>query len=330
MKKTLLFVLMLIATLAYMPVAYAADVEIDLAEFEDITNEDTLMTEEKGSVSTEGDVTTLTYTTSTFRLLANGVGDRPDGYAWIGVRLTQEDEDVTQYSTKVNDSVVTSKTALPESKYVDEYFGINVANLTTAAQADEVLTYKYEVTWYASDDETTKVQTVNVVVYPDSITLLPKGTVSLEESEPVWDEDIYLATTDKVRVTFGIVIEGVDEDLSDFYETVFVDKETAMVEDEDDQAALDALVAELQEELASSGYVFDGFYSDADLTTKYDVKAKVSADTTIYISLKKAPVTTPEDNNPATGDNVLTIAAFAGVALVATLGTAIALKKVNE
>lgn len=329
MKKRILFVLMLIATLAYMPVAYAADVEIDLAKFEDITNENTLMSEEKGYVATQGDETTLTYIDSTFRLLAGGEDARPDGYAWIGVRLTQEDEDVTHYSTKVNDEEVTSKTALPETKYVDEYFGINVDKLTEAALADEALTYKYEVTWYASD-ETTKVQTVNVVVYPDSITLLPKGAESLEESEPVWNEDIYLETTDRVRVTLGIVIEGIDVDLSDEYPTFYVDKGTAMVESEEDQKELDALIEQMQVELGATGYVFDGFYSDAELTTKYDVKAKVTADTIIYMSFKKAPVTKPEDKNPATGDNVLTIAAFAGVALVATLGTAIALKKVNE
>ena len=118
----------------------------------------------------------------------------------------------------------------------------------------------------------------------------------------------YVPVEDAVVLTLYEVTDGkVGES-----ETVYVEKDTVLGSDfgEEFEKELKALLAE------ENLYVFDGFYSDKELKTKFDFTKALEADTAMYVSVS---------TNPETGD--INLAVLIGTILVGAAGAVIVSKK---
>lgn len=103
-------------------------------------------------------------------------------------------------------------------------------------------------------------------------------------------------------------------------ETVEIPKGAVLTDEE---------IEELQnidlEELGLTGYLFKGYYQDADFKTPYDFTKAFDQDTTIYMQLEEIKEEPPVEN-PDTGDINLMI--IAGLTILGLAGTVCVTKKV--
>ncbi len=309
MKKKIIFVLMLVACLLVMPNVYAATTEYPTVE--NITNEDTL---KKGEVTVTGSGTNsiiITVKDAKFKLLADGEQgeDRPDDYAWTGLRFTMPD-DAT--NIKIADK---SETASAPDYTFDEYFGFNVAELQEAAKNKKDFSKSWVLTW--GEPEENKV-TITLIVKPESTTLLNK--TSDEES---WNETKYLEVSNQVKLSTYVTTthateEGLfgDEYLVDFY----LPKGTKLTEK--------SLLAKLG---IGSEYVLEDIYGE-DGKTAFDFSKPLNENTTVRVyfsikSSKKEETKAKDEENPSTSDSLLVYASLGVVALVAAMGTGLYLRR---
>ncbi len=303
MKKTMMFVIMLAAFFLVMPAVNAAEVEYPTVD--DITNANTFRS---GTVTVSDIVDgtlTITVENAEFKLL--GVGDagelRPDNYAWVGLHFTfPENTENWKIDTESYDG-----------NEFDEYFGFNVANLTSAAQNKKDYEATWDLKWDVKDTGPTEnTLTIKLVVKPENVTLVNRDA----ETED-WNETGYLTASNQVKVEFrALCPEEVGNDYSDYLYLPTNGKVT-----EKEVRAL----ASLKKYLGNK-YEIEGFYSDAGRTKKFDFSKEIATNTIVYIKM----AVVKEEKNPATGDNLLTYVSLGVVALMGTLGTVVYLKKVNE
>ncbi len=318
MKKTIMFIIMLLACVLLMPGVYAEE-EHEYAKVEDITNEDTFKDGTKPVVVGSGEATTtITVDAATFQMLGTEgsntpVGDeqRPGGYAWIGFRVTMPEE---ASDIKLNEE---SK----EGTSFDKYLGFKVSSLTNAAKnKNSNVTKTYTLKWKDKDKTTEMTQTINIVIVPEKIVLYEDAHKFGEnESTPVWNEEKWSEEVQKVNLTIVPVVDGKEVKLSEEIAPEVPVNYTFSSEE----------IKELEEmvngDLKNTKIKFIGFYTDAKLKNKYDWTTK-EEDLTIYMAFK----TVKEETNPATGDNLLTYVSLSVIALTGALGTGLYLKKVNE
>ncbi len=293
---------------------------LKFAEVEDITNANTHMS---GVGTLEGSGTanvTLTYSTGEFKLLPgaseeeSGTTERPANYAWIGLRIKLP-KATTKYSINGGEEVET-KVGYDE---IDEYFGMDVATFTKASQAGEDIVFNYKVEWIDSEEKSL-IQNIKVIVKPEGVTLYDQDGLTKK-----WTEEEYLKESGQVKLTVTGKYDS-EQDGFSVGDTVYVKKGKISKETVDE--VIDSLLGENKKHLTAGGY-----YSDYDLKNAFDFSKDVEDDTNIYVNLVVPTVeeTKPDqEKSPATGDNILTVVAVAGMTLVAILGTMVALKKVNE
>lgn len=81
---------------------------------------------------------------------------------------------------------------------------------------------------------------------------------------------------------------------------------------------------QLKDALADSGYVFEDFYSDEEMTVKYDFSAAFDDDTTIFMKLVAAPA--EEVKSPETSD--INLIAIISIILIGVAGAVLTSRKV--
>lgn len=69
------------------------------------------------------------------------------------------------------------------------------------------------------------------------------------------------------------------------------------------QTVADSSKATKPADPTESGYTFDGWYADANCSTKFDFNSAITADTTVYAKWTKNAVTPTDPTSPQTGDN---------------------------
>ena len=323
MKKKLLLVLMLIAAVVVMPRVYAADA-ITLGDVEDITNPDTLISEEGKTTHSidKSDLSkvTITYDAAKFKLLDDGededVEDRPAGYAWIGFRVKNA-TGAKKYSVTFNGKETEIKDKEVSGSSFDDYIGFKVADLEAATKAGKKIEYTYEITWATEDKATTITQTITVVVNPASITLVDpeKGVEGTEESEEVWNNNSYEETR-PAKVIVKVMKDGEEVTLDTPLSYNLVD--TTKLTDEQ--------VAAIKAALTGENLELVGLYTDAEQKTAFDTTKEITDDVVVYVVYK----TKAEEPAPNTVDNGIMYIALAGASLLIAGGVAVYFKKVNE
>ena len=193
---------MLLSGVMCMPAVFA---DTTLGTVSDVTNKDTLHEEGKNVTATitpngTSKNVTITYSGVSVKALDNSVENRPDGYAWIGVKVVHDngskdkgqvkvtvfDENTNAYKTYSWESVKTA--ADSENNY---YLGINSAKLKGAMASGEYnnkLTYVLEFDW---DGNKTVDQTVTVIIDPADVTLYDKDNTTED-----WDNNTYQEVLD--------------------------------------------------------------------------------------------------------------------------------------
>lgn len=118
---------------------------------EDITNQDTIHTganKPVSNITTKGDHITVIYSAASFKIIGAGTDatasqGRPDGYAWLGIRVTAPaGKDIEKY--KIKDAVAGTT--------FDRYFGVNEERLKDAVKNGKDLTFSVTVDWLKADD----------------------------------------------------------------------------------------------------------------------------------------------------------------------------------
>lgn len=173
----------------------------DLWKIEDITSSDTLIGE-KGTITTEGKTTTITYSGKSFRLLEGTgkcalpssvsdpnckgeTGDRPYGYSWIRFKVAPLNDDGSEKNDGIlniklpNLSEISTTTKDEKRKPIfTDYVGISKDKLNEALKDNRnlVFTYNFE---YKSDttNEEDKTHTLKIQVDPATTLLYKVGSV---------------------------------------------------------------------------------------------------------------------------------------------------------
>ncbi len=322
MKKKLLLVLMLITAVVVMPRVHAADA-IELDDVTDITNVNTLKSEEDETTrfldKTDLSNVTITYEVAKFQLLDNGSSEsvsRPDGYAWIGFRVKNA-KNATKYSVKFNgEEVAEIKEKSVSNSSFDDYIGFKEEDLKAAAEAGINLEFTYEITWEGDEEVEPVTQTIKVVVVPKGIVLLEKQPEDETPAAEVWNEETYKENVKKVTVTVKVMKDGkevkLEKPLSYTLPATY-----ALSEDQ---------VAEIQKALTDKDVDLVGLYTDEDLKNEFDPEAELTENTTVYIVYKTKVA---EEEAPDTIDNAVMYIALAGASLLVASGVAIYYKRFN-
>lgn len=317
MKKKLLLVLMLITALVVMPRVSAAE-GITLGEVTDITNQNTLQsgsqTVKKLEPNADKSVVTITYENAKFKLLddgqSEGVQNRPEGYAWIGFKVTKPDG-ASKYQVSFNGGAASEEQEI--STDLEDYIGFKKENLEAAAKTGKNLEYTYEITWISSDENVKTTQTIKVVINPAAVVLVAQNS-----EEEVWNTETYndvkLVTVTVKAIKDGKVVE-LDEPLS--YELTG----TYTLSEEQ--------IAEIQKVLTDENLDLVGLYTDADLKSEFDATEEITEDVTVYVAYKTKATNQVEEETPETLDNAIMFIALAGVSLAVVGGIALYLKKSN-
>ncbi len=210
MKKLFMsFMAMLLSGVMCMPVVFADTVK--LGTVSDATKEDIL---HKGAEKPKADVkgantsnVTVTYKGINAKTLRED-GTRPDGYAWLGVKVDPDSEyqdsldkvnvRITYLDYNVNDHFYyTTKTGTYNGTVDADntyYLGIDNMMLSGAMEVDTygdgMLRFVLEFDW---DGDNKYDQTVTVLVNPADVTLY-----NYEDEYTVWDIEAYQAVLDSL------------------------------------------------------------------------------------------------------------------------------------
>ena len=322
MKKKLLLVLMLIAAVVVMPRVYAEEA-LDI-KIEDGTQSDTLKTG-TAKVTTEGDVTTITYDNATFKLLDDN-GGRTDNKAWVGVKITLPLIGVDKYNLKnetLNKDIVTNGEVHDDNdKDIYVYVNFDEATLKEAAASAKNIEYTFTLTITpntatkaVSESEDVITKTIKVVVVPKGIVLQEK-----DSDNQVWNEEKYEEARPS-KVTVKVMKDGEEVELETPLSYDLVDTKTLT---EEQVAAIKAALTDENLELV-------GLYTDVDQKNVFDAAKDIDEDTTVYVVYKtKEKASVVEEPAPNTIDNAIIYFALAGVSLLVAGGVALYFKKNNE
>lgn len=309
MKKTMMFVLMLLACLLVMPAVYAAEDQYPTVE--NITNENTLLDGEVQVIGGGSSSILIVVKDAKFKLLAHDAdgterGVENDDKAWVGLRFTMP-EGATNVKIDGNEET------LDENNKFDEYFGFDLEMLNKTVE-DKFDSYSktWNLTW--GDEDANKV-VITLDVYLPSITLVAKDSDTIS-----WNEEKYLETANKVKLTINQNVTWRDGSSNKYTFDLYFDKGAKLTEE---------YIASL---MMGSDLYFLGAYKDEAAKTKFDYSKALDTNTTIYVRFSETkPVEkTKDEKNPATGDNLLTYVSLSIIALTGALGTGLYLKKVNE
>ncbi len=179
MKKIIFFslvlTLMLISAPSVLASSYGKVTDITKAAGDSLTSG-------SGTLETKGDTTTITYKTSTFKILDEDKnatdGQRPGPAAWIGFEITEPTDD-NNSSFKV--TTPDNQTTQIKKKSYRDYVGITTSNLKNALLKGTNLTYKYSFDW---NEDGSANQYVIIEVDPEAVSLISKT------GETVWSPDI--------------------------------------------------------------------------------------------------------------------------------------------
>ncbi len=316
MKKAIMFMMALFVGMLCVVPVYAA--EEQYAKVTENTANDSLLDPTRRPVVTGSETAEVIVTVydGTYQLLAeqgssgDGVNYRPGGYTWVGLDFELPEGtknvkiDTTDYTDSESSGVFT----------FTEWFGFNQTLLEEVAKEKKDYEKTFVLTW---DDESDghHTQNITLVVNPKTIVLKEQGSGDTD----VWNENIYLEKSNQSKLDYAYRYTSEYEGFEN-RGTLYYDEGTTK-EDVEDQ--LRKLVSSEFEKL-----VIEGIYSDEAMTTPFDFDKDLDGTKTAYIKLVDKVVENEE--NPSTGDNVLTYAVMGTVALVSVLGTALYFKKVNE
>ena len=318
MKNKLLLVLMLIAAVVVMPRVYAEEA-LDI-KIEDGTQSDTLKTG-TAKVTTEGDVTTITYDNATFKLL-DDTGGRTDNKAWVGVKITLPLTGVDKYNLKnetLNKDIVTNGEVHDDNdKDIYVYASFDEAALKEATESAKNIEYTYTLT-VTPESEPESTDTITKKI---KVVVVPKGIVLQEKNSEtqVWNEEKYEEARPS-KVTVKVMKDGEEVELEKPLSYDLVDTKTLT---EEQVAAIKAALTDENLELV-------GLYTDADQKNVFDAAKDIDEDTTVYVVYKtKEKASVVEEPAPNTIDNAIIYFALAGVSLLVAGGVALYFKKNNE
>ena len=313
MKKVIMFITALFVSMLCVVPVYAAETEY--ATVTENTSSDSLLDNTykpfvEGSGTAE---VTVTVYGGTYKLLpaqpGTGPTDRPAGYTWVGLNfvLPEGTEDVKIDTTSYTDSEVGDEFTFTE------WFGFNDDLLREAATNKKNYEKAFTLTW---KDESGKdhTQSIKLVVLTNNVVIQAQNTENV-----VWNEAEYLEVSKQSKLDYAYSYTSEQAGIENSG-TLYYDENATK---EEVEAQLRELVSSEFEDL-----VIEGIYSDAEMTTPFDFAKDLNGDKIAHIKLVDKVV--ENEDNPATGDNVVTYVIMGTVALVSALGTAIYFKKVNE
>ena len=137
---------------------------------------------------------------------------------------------------------------------------------------------------------------------------------------PAWDEAKYLDVSDQKKLEYNVVCQEGAEICDSYSSYIYY---PADMTKEDLEAQLRMAVGSDAQDL-----IIEGIYSDEAMTIAYDFEKDPATGKPAYVN--RVVKVTESEENPSTGDNVLTYAVMGTVALVSVLGTTLYFKKVNE
>ena len=194
MKKFMMLATILVAGLLFIPNVYADD----SWSVSDITNANTLVGGEssRSTPAVNGNKTTITYSGKSFVMLAKGTVEetgsevRPEGYAWIGFKLTAPTESSKKLYVKAPGEGTFTKVTDGENTYED-YVGIDEEKLQTALKNGTKVTYTFEFAMGEDSGEapTAAEYTVIIEIDPTTTVLYQVGTSidNVSEATPVYN-----------------------------------------------------------------------------------------------------------------------------------------------
>ena len=124
----------------------------------------------------------VVYTVAALKIVTGEVEDRPEGYAWVGVKVAkptgatkgiEDDEDKTEY----------------EGESFNQYFGVNLKKLQEAVEnGTGYISYTKTYTWqYDAEATEVKTTTLTVKIKAEGVTLADKDG----EDKTLWNQDEY-------------------------------------------------------------------------------------------------------------------------------------------
>ena len=182
MKKIMMLATILVAGLLFIPNVYA-----DGWMFEDITHDagNSLVDDQEATPLIGNNKTTITYSGKSFVMLGKGTPEtgsegRPEGYAWIGFKLTAptDSSDKKLYVKAPGANSFTEVNQDSGKSYTD-YVGINEEKLQTALENGTKVTYTFEFAMgedSGSSAPTSAEYTVIIEIDPTTTVLYPVNT----------------------------------------------------------------------------------------------------------------------------------------------------------
>lgn len=284
----------------------------------------TEITEDGVSMSTNVELDLAKLAGSTFTITANvgeleGNPDYPNYVADFQVITTVDENGARVYS---------SWTASNKESINIDRSGIYTYTWTFKKNADGVVTGEFTVDYYG--DEVGKLTSAHEFknaetgVKPTVLrTLWAYGGYNNEALRPMEKELNLWTELPYVKVTLelvGLTDETISESMD--YPLGYAATEEEVAE----------LIAEMEALVEEDGYEFKGFFTDKELTTKFDWTKPMNADTTVYMAVAEAEDTTdpvdppkpPEKDNPDTSD--INLIVLLGTILIGGAGLAFTLK----
>ncbi len=194
-KKTLLVSLLVAIFLLAILVVPVKAATITEADVEDWTRSDSLHNAGNTpkmvkTTDTDGTIV-LTYNAAELKIL-NGDSKRPDGYAWIGVKVKNVPEDATAFTVNGKKYDILNS----DGKFAEEFVGIKESTLQNATKEGKDIIYNLEFKFIKNEsDEVGDAVKVRVVIKTEGITLYNK-----EDNAQVWNDAIYEEFAPKAEV----------------------------------------------------------------------------------------------------------------------------------
>ncbi len=209
MKKTLIIATLLVFTLmiGILPVMAATQerqtTEGEYVTISDITNEDTLHTEGTNptvtiSVKKSGekeDTAEVTYSAAELKTVG-GKEDRPEGFAWLGIRLTPKETNGKTYTHFKIDNDSVEELVDNNNKSLDYYFPVSRANLTNAVRDGKDLIFNKTITWLTSEaepDEDATVTKLTLTIKAEGMQIYAENNSTVE-----WNKTDFERITEEV------------------------------------------------------------------------------------------------------------------------------------
>ncbi len=194
MKKKILTIATLLVVALIIGILGTTVMAADLAgaTAEDATQDDTRLdagvkiSSNESKINGDKQNIEVVYTVASLKVLGTNEEDRPDGYGWIGVKVTcpegakkgiENDKDKTEYN----------------APSFNQYFGINVAKLQKAVEdGTGYISYTKSYTWqYDAEPKGVTTTTLTVKIKAEGVTLQDKDD-SVSADKTLWNKDEYV------------------------------------------------------------------------------------------------------------------------------------------